>query len=71
MYFNIIIIVARRVGVTLKPIGFPTHFLLSFTTSDGEELFVDSFNGAEIFTKKDCKRMLKALPPRISLAEDL
>jgi regulator of sirC expression with transglutaminase-like and TPR domain len=39
--------VARRIGVTIEPIGFPGHFLIAPEASD-PRFYVDPFNGGRI-----------------------
>ena len=49
--------VARRVGLTVKGVGFPGHFLVT-TTCDDQEIFVDSFNGGRILSPGDLDSLL-------------
>jgi hypothetical protein len=49
--------IARRCGIELKPVGFPTHFLLSLQLSGDERLFLDCF-WLKIYDMDDCKVLL-------------
>jgi len=49
--------VARRVGLTVKGVGFPGHFLVT-TTCDDQEIFIDSFNGGRIVSPADLESLL-------------
>lgn len=49
--------VGRRVGLTVKGVGFPGHFLVT-TTCDDQEIFVDSFNGGRIVSEADLESLL-------------
>lgn len=49
--------VARRVGLEVKGVGFPGHFLVT-TQCDEQPLFIDSFNGGRIVTQKDLQALL-------------
>ena len=43
--------VARRVGLEVRGVGFPGHFLVK-TVCDGEEVFVDPFHGGSILSPR-------------------
>lgn len=49
--------VARRVGLAVKGVGFPGHFLCA-TTCDDQDIFVDSFNGGRIVSPADLESLL-------------
>jgi regulator of sirC expression with transglutaminase-like and TPR domain len=49
--------VARRVGLAVKGVGFPGHFLVT-TTCDDQEILVDSFNGGRIVSPTDLENLL-------------
>ena len=52
----LLIEVARRVGIELHGVGFPTHFLVGLTGQPG--LYIDAFNGGRILTVDECKALL-------------
>lgn len=52
----VLIEVARRLGVSLDPVGFPTHFLVGIRDAPG--LFVDPFNEGRILTVAECSALL-------------
>jgi len=49
--------VARRIGVVLKGVGFPGHFLVKHS-GDGTEVVIDPFSQGEIKSRADLARML-------------
>ena len=49
--------VARRAGLEVQGVGFPGHFLAK-TACDGEEIFVDPFNGGSILSTSDLQGLL-------------
>jgi regulator of sirC expression with transglutaminase-like and TPR domain len=49
--------VARRLGVTVEPVGFPAHFLTS-GFENGDRVFFDCFNGGALLRERDCMRLL-------------
>ena len=49
--------VARRVGLEVRGVGFPGHFLVK-TVCDGEEVFVDPFHGGSILSPADLQGLL-------------
>lgn len=49
--------VARRLGLAVEGVGFPGHFLVS-TTCEGQAIFIDSFTGGRIVSRKDLQRLL-------------
>lgn len=56
----IYLLIARRLGIPLFGVGFPSHFLLKYR-SLGEEFFIDPFNGGQILSAVDCRRFLQDL----------
>ena len=52
--------VARRVGLDVRGVGFPGHFLVK-TECDGEEIFVDPFHGGSILSPADLQELLDKL----------
>ena len=52
--------VARRVGLEVRGVGFPGHFLVK-TVCDGEEIFVDPFHGGSILSPQDLQGLLDKL----------
>lgn len=52
----LVIEVARRVGIELHAVGFPTHFLVGITGQAG--LYIDPFNQGRILTVDECKALL-------------
>jgi regulator of sirC expression with transglutaminase-like and TPR domain len=52
----LLIEVARRVGIELHGVGFPTHFLVGLTRKPG--LYIDAFNHGRILTVDECKALL-------------
>ena len=52
--------VAQRVGLSLRGVGFPGHFLVKYV-GDHEEIVVDPFNQGEIVSQKSLETMLYRL----------
>lgn len=52
--------VARRVGLEVRGVGFPGHFMVK-TVCDGEEIFVDPFHGGSILSPPDLQGLLDKL----------
>ena len=52
--------VARRVGLEVRGVGFPGHFLVK-TVCDGQEIFVDPFHGGSILSQSDLQELLDKL----------
>jgi regulator of sirC expression with transglutaminase-like and TPR domain len=52
----LLIEVARRVGIELHAVGFPTHFLVGLSRQPG--LYIDAFNEGRILTVDECKALL-------------
>ncbi len=53
--------VARRAGIRLQPVTFPGHFLIKLPNDDGEDLFLDPYNGGRLMTVDDCERFYHEL----------
>lgn len=49
--------VARRVGLSLGGAECPSHFIVRGTNNDGENYFVDVFNGGKVMSLDSCKEM--------------
>jgi regulator of sirC expression with transglutaminase-like and TPR domain len=49
--------VAHRVGLTLRGVGFPGHFLTKYR-GNGEEIVIDPFNAGEIRSRESLENML-------------
>lgn len=49
--------VARRIGLTVKGVGLPFHFVGKVETENGE-LFIDSFNEGRLLTAVDCAELV-------------
>jgi regulator of sirC expression with transglutaminase-like and TPR domain len=52
---------AHRVGLILLPVGAPRHFLLKYSPppgQQGDELFIDAFNGGKIMTREQAKEFI-------------
>ncbi|HYA39604.1 MAG TPA: tetratricopeptide repeat protein, partial [Candidatus Methylomirabilis sp.] len=50
--------VGRRLGLPLKGVSFPGHFLVKFTTREGE-VVLDPFSGGCLMSKEDLEQMLE------------
>lgn len=50
--------VGRRIGLPLKGVSFPGHFLVKFSTQDGE-VVLDPFSGGCLMSKEDLEAMLE------------
>ena len=50
--------VGRRLGLPLKGVSFPGHFLVKFSTQDGE-VVLDPFSGGSLMSKEDLEEMLE------------
>ncbi len=50
--------VAARLGLNLKGVGMPGHFLVKYS-HQGLEIFIDAFNGGQMLLEEDCKRRLQ------------
>lgn len=51
--------VASRVGLELRGVGLPGHFLVKYDTGR-RELFVDPYHGGEIFSAEECEARYRA-----------
>jgi regulator of sirC expression with transglutaminase-like and TPR domain len=49
--------VGQRIGLAIEGVGFPGHFLVK-TSSEGQEIVIDPFNGGELKSYRDLQRML-------------
>lgn len=52
--------VARRLGLPVRGVGFPGHFLTKWELDDGPEIVADPFHGA-IVSEADCRKILQRL----------
>jgi regulator of sirC expression with transglutaminase-like and TPR domain len=52
------ILIARRLGIELKGVALPSHFILKYK-DEKEEIFIDPFNKGILITRKDALRFLK------------
>ena len=50
--------VGRRLGIPLKGVSFPGHFLVKFSTREGE-VVLDPFSGGNLMSKEDLMEMLE------------
>jgi regulator of sirC expression with transglutaminase-like and TPR domain len=50
--------VGRRLGLPLKGVSFPGHFLVKFSTREGE-VVLDPFSGGSLMSKEDLVEMLE------------
>ncbi len=50
--------VGRRLGLSLKGVSFPGHFLVKFSTREGE-VVLDPFSGGSLMSKEDLEEMLE------------
>lgn len=49
--------VARRINFDLKGVGFPSHFIVKYSSPE-REILVDPFNLGRFLTKEDCQELL-------------
>ena len=54
--------VAARIGLPLRGVGFPGHFLVKHVAGD-REIFVDPFHGGEFMSAEDCAERFRTLVP--------
>jgi regulator of sirC expression with transglutaminase-like and TPR domain len=52
--------VARRIGLQLRGVGFPGHFLVKYLDQD-QEIVIDPFNGGDIKTPDSLRQLLNGL----------
>lgn len=52
--------VARRVGLELRGVGYPGHFLAKYGGPGGPEIFVDAHNGGEMLSAEECVARYRA-----------
>ena len=50
--------VGRRLGMRLRGVGMPGHFLVGL---EGKQVYFDPFNGGEMLTVDDCRRLAERL----------
>jgi regulator of sirC expression with transglutaminase-like and TPR domain len=63
--------VAERIGLSLRGIGFPGHFLVKYTGVD-EEIVIDPFNSGEIKSEESLSKLLDHLHRgKLALHRDL
>jgi regulator of sirC expression with transglutaminase-like and TPR domain len=61
------IAVAERVGLDLRGVAAPRHFLTRYESADGP-LFVDAYHGGRVLTRDECLRFLAGvtgMPPEL------
>jgi regulator of sirC expression with transglutaminase-like and TPR domain len=58
--------VASRVGLPLRGVGFPGHFLVKLEAGD-REIFIDPFRGGELLSADDCVARHRTSSPGSSL----
>lgn len=56
----IYILITNRLGLPVKGVNMPAHFLVQYTDSL-DPIYVDPFNEGELITKTDCKERITAL----------
>lgn len=49
--------IARRIGFSIKGIGFPEHFLIKHVTND-RDIIIDAFDMGRILTLNECQELL-------------
>ncbi|HEX2229192.1 MAG TPA: transglutaminase-like domain-containing protein, partial [Candidatus Binatia bacterium] len=52
--------IARRIGLQLRGVGFPGHFLVKYLDED-QQIVIDPFNGGDIKTPESMRQLLKGL----------
>src|SRR5262249_52393457 len=52
--------VAKRIGLSLRGVGFPGHFLVKYVGAEGE-IVIDPFNQGEILSQQNLETMLHRL----------
>jgi len=63
--------VARRVGVTASPVGFPGHFLVRIDDQDQRRLMIDPFHGGNVLTDAALTDLLKRSGSAVTYGEEL
>ena len=53
--------VAQRIGLVLDGVGFPGHFLVKHTRTDGVEIVIDPFRRGAIRSREDLRGLLASL----------
>jgi regulator of sirC expression with transglutaminase-like and TPR domain len=54
----LLVAVAERVGIALRPVGFPTHFLVRYDAGN-EPILIDAFNGGALLDEAGCRKLLE------------
>ncbi|HXW77452.1 MAG TPA: transglutaminase-like domain-containing protein [Candidatus Eremiobacteraceae bacterium] len=57
--------IARRLGLPLRGIGLPGHFVVAFPDATSR-LFIDAYDGGRILDAVDCVRLVERQPVRIT-----
>ncbi len=55
----LMIAVAERVDVSLRPVSFPAHFLARYDQPGGRPVMIDAFNGGALLDEAGCRRLLE------------
>src|SRR5436309_15433653 len=50
--------VGERVGLPVRGVGMPGHFLVKYAPASGGEIFIDAFNGRTL-SRQECAKMLE------------
>ncbi len=51
------LLIAERLGLPVKGVGLPGHFLVKYESGDSE-VYIDPYNGGKLLTRKDCAHYL-------------
>lgn len=51
------LLLAHRLGLPVKGVGLPGHFLVKLESGEGE-IYIDPYNGGKLLTRKDCAHYL-------------
>jgi regulator of sirC expression with transglutaminase-like and TPR domain len=51
------LLIAERLGLPVKGVGLPGHFLVKFEAGESE-IYIDPYNGGKLLTRKDCAHYL-------------
>jgi regulator of sirC expression with transglutaminase-like and TPR domain len=54
------IAIARRIGMNVRGVSFPGHFLVRYESEDGV-LFIDPYHKGKILTEEECRERLKEM----------
>lgn len=52
--------VAQRLGVTLRPLALPLHFMIAYGTG-ADEMILDPYHGGLVRTRKECEQFIRGL----------